>query len=156
MFQPPGYQSFFRSRQDKRGGGVALLLRDDIVAKPIDEFTDITSDYKVLTMQSHNNTFSIVYRPPSGDTIRFLVFLEKLFRYTLEEKINLILGGDVNISMLSSSPLQKDLQSLITTYGFSNSISTATRVTIEGASLLDVRIHFKHSYRFIRGRRGVH
>lgn len=67
MFQPPGYQSFFRSRQDKRGGGVALLLRDDIVAKPVDEFTDITSDYKVLTMQSHNNTFSVVYRPPSGD-----------------------------------------------------------------------------------------
>lgn len=75
LFQLSGYQSFFCSRQDKRGGGVALLLKDNIFAEPVDEFTGITSDYEVLTVQNHTNFFSVVYRPPSGDATRFLAFV---------------------------------------------------------------------------------
>lgn len=44
-FQLPGYQSFFRHRAEKKGGGIGILVKNHIECEIIDEFTAITADY---------------------------------------------------------------------------------------------------------------
>lgn len=47
-FRPPGYHCYFKNRETKRGGGVALLIKEGILAEHVPELTDMNPDYEVL------------------------------------------------------------------------------------------------------------
>lgn len=81
-----------------------------------------------------------MYRPPSGGFKEFVLFLEGLLSYATEENLDLVLGGDLNINMLTTSQFTKELDSVITANGFHNVITKPTRVTQESVSLIDVFI----------------
>lgn len=67
VWQPPGYQCFIRNRETSRGGGVSLLVRDNINIEPINEFCCTTHDFEVLSVLCARTIYSVFYRPPSGN-----------------------------------------------------------------------------------------
>lgn len=63
----PGYVHYFLNRPDKRGGGVSVHVSNKLRCEVLDEFTDGTSEYEVLSLKTdYDLVISVVYRPPSA------------------------------------------------------------------------------------------
>lgn len=93
----PGYQSFFLNRPSRRGGGVLQLVSNEFSCTLIPEFSTITPDYEVLSLQYKKYVFVVVYRPPDGKIDNFITFFERILSFVCLNDMNLFVGG---ISML--------------------------------------------------------
>lgn len=73
------YENYSLCRNSKRGGGVSVYVKNTLHCSIIDEFSVITQDYEILTLQHAHNVFCVVYRPPGGSMSCFLKYLDELF-----------------------------------------------------------------------------
>lgn len=138
-FVLPGCTHFFLNRPEGRGGGVSIqtrLLSCDV----IQDFSVITANYEILCIANNKNIFAVLYRPPSGSLPAFFAFFDRLLSYASEKNCCLIVGGDLNINLLKNTAPATELSSIIQSNGFTNVITSPTRVTSTTASLLDVFI----------------
>lgn len=65
--QPPlfhGYASYSLRRHGRKGGGVAIYVKECVKHSPIDEFSIIEDDVECLSLKISNVTVSVIYRPP--------------------------------------------------------------------------------------------
>lgn len=74
VFAMPQYESYYMNRSGKRGGGVCLLISNRIRCELLSDFSIVTTDYEVVTVKSGSHIISACYRPPGGDTSKFLIF----------------------------------------------------------------------------------
>lgn len=65
-FALDGYKHFFLNRPDRKGGGVSMHVHNSIRAEKNLQFTFVKDDLELLTVESRNNTFSVLYRPPNA------------------------------------------------------------------------------------------
>lgn len=70
----PGYQSYYLNRCSRRGGGVLQLVSEEMLCTLLPQFTQITPNYEVLTLQHAKYLFVVVYRLLTGALANFLVF----------------------------------------------------------------------------------
>lgn len=80
-------------------------------------FTDITPDYKTLTLSCGTKVFSVIYRPPSEDVANFFLFLKNFFDFVNTNNYIFILGGDLNIGMAQHSLNMNQLSNLLISNG---------------------------------------
>lgn len=112
---PPNYQCFTASRTSCRGGGISILLQQNILADRIDQFCCITDDFEVLTVLCTRTVYSVFYRPPNGSIVSFSFFLENLFRFILDNRYKAVFGGDFNIGMFATTSATRNFNLLIST-----------------------------------------
>lgn len=134
----PGYESFFLNRSHRRGGGVLQLVSKQFACAVQPDFSEINADYEVITTQSENKLFAVIYRPPNGNINRFFKFLETLLNFTITNKLQIIIGGDCNINLLGNTAASREFQILLTSLSCGNVITEPTRITDHSESLLDV------------------
>jgi hypothetical protein len=93
-----GFKLFSQLRQNKKGGGIGMYIRNNLHAHLI--FTVLTEDYEILQLEISKNddkprNVVAIYRPPSGKLEPFMQALESLF---MRNKENIIILGDMNLN----------------------------------------------------------
>lgn len=105
----PHYNRLFKleKKKNSRGDGVPRQA-----AVPgfymLHEFSTITSDTEVLCTTKNKNVFTVLYRPPCGNILTFLKFLDSSLSCTNENKWLLTRGGDMNIDVQKGSSSAND------------------------------------------------
>lgn len=138
---PPYFRSYRcvnHNRSDKRGGGVAIYLKQHLSCSVLDEYSVVDRTRESLVIQLEKALVAVVYRAPTGDKDLFLSFLENMLRYMCSTSLSFLIMGDININTIASDTHSTDFFSLIASYGCYNQISLHTRITGECATSLDV------------------
>ena len=69
----PGYNAFHNYREDRRGGGVSIFVKDSLSFQPLDQFNISTDDFESagVTVSIPSSAHAVVilgiYRRPGGD-----------------------------------------------------------------------------------------
>lgn len=69
--QLEGYKLESLFRKDKRGGGVALYIKNTFVYDVIPEYTTVNPNCESLFMKTSQFVVGVIYRPPSGSLEEF-------------------------------------------------------------------------------------
>lgn len=152
----PGYVSYFLNRSDKRGGGIMLLANKRFQCELIDSFTQITDDFEVLTVKSSNAIFSVLYRPPGGNVHSFLSFLDTYLAWSNDNNSTMVLGGDLNIDLLSLTSQRVELLTVLEANAFANVIKDPTRIQLNSSTLIDLFITNENNIPLCSGVLGAH
>lgn len=138
VLQVSGYVTHYLNRHDKKGGGVLLLTKSTLHCEVLKDFTRTTTDFEILTVQHGRSIFSVVYRPPVGNVVNFLEYIDNLLSWVNDNDYRLVLGGDININMFHDSPLRRRTVRVLESNACTNTISTPTRIQGNCESLLDI------------------
>ena len=128
---PAGFQLHQVPRENKKGGGVAVLVRNDIdsVHCQIDRretFEHIT--VKLSDRQSSQLLVHVIYRPPSTSKSRFIEeFNSFMEAAALSPHENIILG-DVNIQLDSQNCWTENFNTVLLDFDFIQHVSTPTHI----------------------------
>ena len=132
----------------KRGGGLLFYIRSEIFpyVRKIEEISTINKDLEqlwiVLERPNHRTEIiSVIYRPPSGNTINFLEDIKSSVEYIQDKKPNaeITILGDINIDYkLRHTTDFKKVKEFEREYQLKQLITTPTRITPRNASLLDM------------------
>lgn len=140
VFCIDGYNVVYQNRKLRIGGGVCLYVKAEITYEYREDLSLCTDDLEALTLQYHNYIFVAIYRPPSGNFDSFIQYLENLFSVVNQFNYKLVLGGDLNIDMLSDTHKQMRLSDLLASFFLTNVITIPTRITDTTSTLLDLFI----------------
>lgn len=83
VYRQDNYNTYSLNRTKKKGGGLAVLIKNGIDSQIVPEFSFINSDIECLTLKSRNYVYSVIYRPPDSSVNNFTSVLEKLFNYRI-------------------------------------------------------------------------
>lgn len=133
-----GYNRVTVCRENKRGGGVAIYIHDSLKFDVISEYTVMASDFESVMVRSENLFLVVIYRPPSGTASSFLDFVRELLEFCELQDARVIVTGDFNIDMLSTSATKQNLLDTMLCFGYENQIHVPTRVTETSETLLDL------------------
>lgn len=114
------------------------MAKNNFSCEVIDDFSVITDDFEILTMLSGKLVFSVLYRPPGGNMCAFLSFIDAFLGWINENRLKLVLGGDININMLAPTSAQREFATILTSNAFVNTVTVPTRIQPDSASLIDV------------------
>lgn len=140
---PPKFHSYKCEslvRQEKRGGGVAIYIKDNLRYQIIDEFTRIDENIESLVIKISNTVVVALYRPPSGNIAEFTNTLDNILCVLGSTSAPLVILGDINIDTISDNSQAKEFRDLLNEHACNNVISLPTRVTLNTATSLDVCI----------------
>ena len=143
----PGYTTFRQDRGlHKRGGGLLVYVKNIYKASVIEKWSSISeSNFQQLWMNVQYKKFKsfllcTVYRPPDAP-IDFLEDLSKTFVDSLLHGLNVLILGDLNCNVLGTTdPGGRPLINFCSTFGLTQLVKTATRVTEKSESLIDVAL----------------
>lgn len=151
-----GYTTHYLNRTVKKGGGVLLMAEKSLNLHVVPDYTKMTDDFEALTVSDSHNVFSVLYRPPNGNTAAFSTFLDKFISWANETEASLVIGGDMNINLLHPSPAQRDLLVVLESNACTNTINVPTRVQNNTETLLDLFITNYPTSSSFSGVIGVH
>ena len=148
-----GYQSFRQDRKSrlkpgKRGGGLITYVREAYASscESIEEL-DMSNDYieaQWLYLHREHCKDIVVcnaYRPPKGDVMKAITYLDDCMKTLNLQKVDLFLLGDLNINYKNKqSPDYKKLNFFAQSNGLAQHISSTTRNNDKTKSLLDLAI----------------
>jgi hypothetical protein len=138
-----GYTLFRKDRKQKRGGGVAIYIRDSLTF--LDRSQKITGyDIEMVLVEIVSNNYdsnllvATLYRPPDAKSDYFDTIIDCLDSCLSDDKDFIILG-DINYNYKIDETLAKNPINLIENlFGLSQLITKPTRVTNKSSSLIDV------------------
>ena len=143
----PGYHPIlFNSRSISRGGGVGLLVKDNIsfhLNQELSFFIDRVFESIAITiiLCGRKVTVISIYKPPSSPLLTnnelldgFLINLHKLLSIAPS---NSIISMDSNINLMLKTSCSIKLIDTFEGWGFTNCINLATRFNQTGATLID-------------------
>ena len=96
----PGYSIFRCDRDNRDGGGVALILRDEMTGEFLSSFNNEVSQMVIVKIYKQNTVIAIIYRPPSTRLSEFsplLKCLEDTLNYLPTPTPNILVNGDFNL-----------------------------------------------------------
>ena len=65
---PDGYELI---RQDREGGGVAILLQEELTAEPLLSYSNDGCEILIVKILQLNHVCCVIYRPPGTPYVRF-------------------------------------------------------------------------------------
>ena len=103
-----GFNSCHKVRQNKRGGGVSIYIKDSIVFKKLDNINIMTPNIEgiFIKITQHYCPFNqsliigAIYRPPNGDITEFIHAMHEIIDKLHLEENHVYIGGDYNIDLL--------------------------------------------------------
>lgn len=75
IVQFDGFDTETMFRNDRRGGGVALYVKVNVMYKVVTQFTIRDPNYESLVINCLDTIVAVIYRPPSGSVGLFLEFV---------------------------------------------------------------------------------
>ena len=141
----PGYEFYHIDRQNKRGGGVGILIKNDIQHKLYSNFSFESECFEnisiLIELKNRKRLLvSSMYRPPNTDAKKFLdEYGELLSRMKKVPNCDLIIGLDHNMDFVKSSihHSTSDFISLNLDLLMMPLITRPTRITNSSATLID-------------------
>lgn len=141
---PPGYR-MLRKDRDRRGGGVAVILRDELLVTRLADIPDLECLWVKTGLGKVTIVIGACYRPPNSDSSFFIKLNEYVTSNNLGEQ-NLILAGDFNTPEIDWSsaypvPLSSQAEPLVDMAFFHNLtqlVKCETRVCGSARSTLDL------------------
>lgn len=133
-----GYSHVSVYREQKRGGGVSLFIRDCFHYDTIDDFTCMCDDFETVAIMCKNIAIVCIYRPPQGTLSIFLNYIESLMDFVNSRKRHIVIIGDFNIDLNSNNPAEVQLLEIMLQNGCENVIEQPTRVTSNTSTLIDL------------------
>lgn len=137
-----GYELFTKNRINKKGGGVALYVDNDLSCKIVDSLSTTTEgvleclSVEITVLKSKNIIVSSLYRTPGSCLDLFNKNADNLFGNL--NKMHIVCG-DFNINLLNPHNNMKTSDFITTMY--SNNlfplITKPTRITADTATLID-------------------
>ena len=140
----PGYKFVGSHRKSKRGGGVGMLISQNLEFRVRDDLSLNIPNFESITVElkthQENVLLCSIYRPPNSKDRDFLKNYSRLLRkFTPKEIKNLVIGLDHNLDLLkydkhkvTSEFIEHNLENhLLPT------ITKPTRITRSTATLLD-------------------
>ena len=133
-------------RSNAKGGGVGFFVHENIsydINYDLSLFVDRIYESIAINIHIDNKRYSLVnlYRPPTTpeltDTESFNIFLSNLNKVIDKCPHNSYFFMDSNVNLLHKNLLADKFIDLWSMYGFSNSITTKTRITLNNSSLID-------------------
>ena len=134
----PGYVVHRRDR-NSRGGGVLVYVAHSCRSWRRPDLEDPTVEvvWVELRVESHPMLLCDVYRPPSSDG-SLLTIIGHMLEMAIGENKEVILMGDLNVNMMSTSTLLSSWNLIIEECSLTQLIGEPTHVTPTNESLLDV------------------
>ena len=143
LYNLPGYNSVNNYRMKKPGGGVTIMIREDLPFNYIDQLTYIDHNIESIGVKLEKNPpfftrdtiICCIYRPPQGDIKEFA----KKFNQILEKvsKNKTYIFGDFNIDLKKKSEHSEILLNSGFSFGFFPLISKPTRVYKYSQTIID-------------------
>lgn len=141
LYRITGFNMFTKNR-NRQGGGVAIYIKDNINCKVIDDISIANDCYESCFVECESvSSFivGVIYRRPNSDINVFNIMLEDLLgKIKLTKKLCYILR-DININLFRHDNV-KNIQNyadILYSHGFYSCINKPTRITDQGASLID-------------------
>jgi exonuclease III len=142
--QLDGFNSIVKSRQNCKGGGVALLVRNDFKVttnNEVDHYLFEEFEYLVVNVSLPNKDIIVatIYRPPGRDISKFMIEFSNFLVFLCKSKKTCYLCGDFNINLLNYDdhvPTQSFLDTLFSS-SFRPLINMPTRITNLTSTLID-------------------
>lgn len=139
----PGYKSFHSVRRKKRGGGVSVLVRCDLQAVLLPDFSSVTPSCEMCTVQLNVNNkkflVSGVYRPPDASLVDFNHSFFNLIQNDLILNNFSLFMCDFNVNVASTN-LPDGVVSFISEFNslsFFQKVSLPTRIQGDSITLID-------------------
>ena len=142
-----GYTSEHNIRPNRRGGGVSLLIKDDIeytiredlcYQNGIMETLFIEIDKKQFK-KNQNIIIGVIYRPPDTDINTFNIHIEQCLSKIKSEKKLAYISGDYNINLLNvdKHAASQEFIDIMYSHSFFPCITKPTRVSKTSCTLID-------------------
>ena len=139
----PGYIFFRKIRQKKKGGGVGILLHNELKGKHCDDLKIETDVLENIVVQLKGNKSMVIlascYRAPNTDQVIFLKEYREFLKKLEGQNCPYLIGIDHNLDLIKNS-VHHNTQSFIELNlenGCLPCISKPTRVTHKSATLID-------------------
>ena len=100
-FHLENYTMFNTIRNDKKGGGVALYVTNEIKVKKLEKLSCVTENLsecitvEIVVEKGKNIVVSCVYRTPGSDIYQFIEYLDNML-YEIKNNKSIYLIGDMN------------------------------------------------------------
>ena len=143
----PNYNMISQVRTNRKGGGVSLLIKEDVqfternelnIMNNIIECLFIEFDKQILNSDK-NTIVGIIYRPPDTNIQTFIETLNDVLSKIKSERKLCYLIGDFNINLLNSDTHDQtsNFIDLLYSHSFFPLITKPTRVTESTSTLID-------------------
>ena len=141
--QIPGYKFSYKNRNERRGGGVGLYIKDSIEYKVRHDLNKIDESIEHLWIECKGNNCNKSYLvaalyQPSSDEKEKPIWIEKhdmlLSAVNSTWNKTIIITGDTNIDYLKPSVALKRYKEVIETYNLKQHITIPTR---KGTKIID-------------------
>ncbi len=129
-----------KTRQNKRGGGVATYIRKDIqhAHKPDLETNFIETTTTELTLKTGKKILhSSIYIPPATKADKIKTGLTDLITKLSDTNIPFFITGDTNINTLKDNRQSSILNNILQNFNCSQNINCPTRITGNTSTLID-------------------
>ena len=148
LYQIEGYQPVeVKNRPNKRGGGLAVFVRNDMNYSMMNFSIDLEHmAMSLISKQGKRATLSVVYRQPSSSVDTFIENFDKLLFELKQLKHECFITGDFNIDMRKETNESKKLTSVCESYNLEITSYEATRVTATTSTCIDLFIANKDIY----------
>ena len=139
----PGYQIESKERKGKKGGGVAILVKDNIKYRRRCDLEVDSKHLECVVVEIRDNVENVLlascYRAPNMYQKEFLESYKKLLQDLKKNSANLIIGIDHNMDLLQSSlqGLTHEFFELNIINGVNPCITKPMRITHSTATLID-------------------
>ena len=149
-FEIPGYKIFRQDRKNKKGGGVAILVRNNLQCREL-EIPKAIDKVEICGVQINTNKCQLgvlsVYRPPNTSAITFKSIFEKIVKTARKYCKDIIIGMDHNLDLLKShihEPTNLFVEKMLD-LGLLPVTTRPTRITKSTTTLIDnIVLDFKH------------
>ena len=142
-----GYASEHNIRENRRGGGVSLLIKDDIEYTIRNDLCNQNGILETLFIEIDKKQFNknqniiigVVYRPPDTDVSTFNVHIEECLTKIKSEKKLAYISGDYNINLLNvdKHAASQEFIDIMYSNSFFPCITKPTRVSKTSSTLID-------------------
>ena len=138
---PNGYKSLSISRQDRVGGGIAIVYRNDLNISIARSQPFKTMELSCFSISTGNRLINLItiYRPFDSNVLEFCNEFAKLLETNINLSRELILLGDFNIAV--NKPLDAGPASFLDVLHSFNLINRVDKPTHRLCNTLDLIIH---------------
>ena len=143
-FMLPGYRFYGSHRKNKKGGGVGVLISQDLECRTRKDLSLDVANFESITVEvkTHTDSFFVcsVYRPPNSKLKEFLKHYKRLLgKFTKKQHEKLVIGIDHNLDLMKhhGHSATKDFIDMNLDLNLIPTITKPTRITKTTATLLD-------------------
>ena len=127
---PQGYNFYQQPREAPRGGGLGVFVKDGLDSPVVPTKTCTTYENFLIKISLHKESFYFlnIYRPPSSSISTFFEQFQSLLEDIHLNFENLVIIGDFNFHIKSTSSNLKAFNSLIDSFDLTQKVNFPTHI----------------------------